>query len=175
MKIAIIASIMTMIGASDAPAADSVVAIKIAPENSYINPLPLSASEAERRFGILTDAQIKVVSATSRRLVGETCDQSSAAWTGPKLFMSHSATLDYQPTDLPSVCKAVRGGTVTTYDPYSLGSRGNETYAVVMTKADPGAGATANWTAIAFVLNGDVLRRIVVAPQPWVHLLPGRR
>ena len=86
--------------------------------------------------------------------------------------MSHATELDYHGTTIASVCNELRAKSVTSYDPYSLGSKGTETDAVVMARLDEGAGAPAKWVAIALVLNGDQVRRIVIAPQPWMTLMP---
>jgi hypothetical protein len=157
--------------AASPPPQNSNVAIKITPGNGHINPLPLSANEAARRFGLLTPAQIRTVSTTSSRLL-DTCDGPNSAWSGPELIISHATDLDYHDSTIGSVCDQLRAKSITSYDPYSLGKEGNETDAVVMARLDEGAGAPPKWTAIAFVLNGDQVRRIVIAPQPWVTLMP---
>jgi len=158
-----------LIVGSPAPSPDSNVAIKLAPENDHVNPLPLSSDEAARRFGLLSPAQVQAVEAVAGRLMAKKCDSSK--WDGPALFVSHSAELDYRPTSLATFCKQLSGKKLTAFDPYSLGKNGDETFAVVMVRVDPTSGTQASWTAIAFALSGDAVSRVIIAPQPWIHLL----
>lgn len=155
------------------PSVNSGVAIKLVPENNHVNPLPLTADEAARRFGVLSHAQIQAVDVVAARLIAKKCDSSK--WDGPALFVSHSAQLDYEPTNLATFCKELGGKKLTAFDPYSLGNNGGETFAVIMVRVDRASGAQATWTAIAFALKDGAVSRVVIAPQPWLTLLPEHR
>jgi len=166
--IALIASAIALTGAAT-PSRDSRIGIKIAPENDHVDVLPLTADEAARRFGVLSPAQSKIVSSTCQRLFDKLRASTDNQWDGPELFLSHSIERDYRPSNVAELRKVLAGQTVSVFDPMKLGAPRNETDAVVVVKIDSGANPQ-QWTAIAFVLNGDVVQRIVGAPPPWITL-----
>ena len=168
---AFVANTVALAAAPEPAAANSLMAIKIAPENDHVNPLPLSASEALERFGQLTSEQVRAITSASEQLFSKLHASADAEWSGPKLYLSHSVDRDYQQASIAELKKELTGGTVTLFDPYSLGRRPGETDAVIMAKIDPAGGGPSKWTAIAFVLKHDSVQRIVVAPQPWIRLM----
>ena len=171
MIAAFVASASVLAAAPEAAATNSLVAIKIAPENDHVNPLPLSAKEASERFGQLTSGQVSAVTSASKQLFAKLRASEDAQWDGPKLYLSHSVEREYQQASIAELKQELAGGAVTLFDPYSIGTSSGETDAVIMAKIDPAGSRPARWTAIAFVLKGDSVQRIVIAPQPWIRLM----
>ena len=171
MSTILLAAAISLAQPPTVPAVEPHVAIKIAAEHDHVNPLPLDANEAAQIFGKLTPAQASAVSSAFDQLFAAFAATTESAWGGPKLYLSHSATLDYREAGLAEIKKELGLGKFSVFDPYSLGTKGNETDAVIMLKIDSAGGGAEKWTAVAFVLDGDVVQRIVVAPQPWIGLL----
>lgn len=166
-----LASLLLMT-ASAGQAADSLWGIQVRPDKSTVDPLPVTAEEASRRFGDLPAWRSDAAKAMLQRIADSLGDQSLKTEL-PPLFMSKAdIALDYRATDLVKLRKRLNGGYLAANEPMRMESTDEEDYAVTLAKVEgkSASAAAADLVAIVFVFHDDKIDRVVFAFLPWVKL-----